>query len=93
MCLARRVLPSACVALALRSLLFRPLPLYATSTRARGIERSVIEMLGGASLMERLNADDRSSTVKAQRSQPTGAVDFLLEPLPLACARPPTTLL
>ena len=58
------------------------------STRACGIERSVLKMLFGASLMmERLNAYDRSPTVKAQRSQPTGAVDFLLEPLPLACAR------
>ena len=87
------MLPFACVALALHLLLFRTLLLFATSTRARGIERLVLEMLNGALLMERFNAYGRSSTVKAQRSQPTGAVDFLLEPLPLACARPPTTLL
>ena len=62
------------------------LPSLRHSTRARGIQRS--EMLFGAWCpMERLNAYDRSPTVKAQRSQPTGAVDFLLEPLPLACAR------
>ena len=68
------------------------LPSLRYSTRARGIQRC--EMLFGAWCpMERLNAYDRSPTVKAQRSQPTGAVDFLLEPLPLACARPPTTLL
>ena len=59
------------------------------STRARGNnERSVPEMLLGALMMvERLNACSRSITVKAQRSQPTGAVDLLLEPLLLACAR------
>ena len=65
------------------------------STRARGNnERSVPEMLLGALMMvERLNACSRSVTVKAQRSQPTGAVDLLLEPLLLACALPPTALL
>ena len=87
------MLPLACVALALHLLLFRTLLLYATSTRARGIERLVLEMLNGALLMERLNAYGRSSTVKAQRSQPTGGVDLVLEPLLLACALPPTTLL
>ena len=64
-------------------------------TRARGNnERSLPEVpLGALMMVERLNACSRSVTVKAQRSQPTGAVDLLLEPLLLACALPPTTLL
>ena len=82
-----------CAAFALHLLLFRILLLYATSTRARGIERSVLKMRNGALHMERLNAHGRFSTVKAQRSQPTGGVDLVLEPLLLACALPPTTLL
>ena len=70
-----------------------PTPLR-SSTRARGNnERSLPVVPLGALMMERLNACSRSTTVKAQRSQPTGAVDLLLELLILACALPPTTLL
>ena len=64
-----------------------PTPLR-SSTRARGNnERSLPVVPLGALMMERLNACSRSTTVRAQRSQPTGAVDLLLEPLILACAR------
>ena len=80
--------------LALRACCVPSLPSLRYSTRARGIERTTVAMLNdGVSGMERLNARSRSSTVIAQRSQPTGSVDFLLEPLPSACARPPATSL
>ena len=74
--------------LALRARCVPSLPSLRHSTRACGIERTTVAMLNdGVSRMERLNARSRSSTVIAQRSQPTGSVDFLLEPLPSACAR------
>ena len=59
---------------------------FTLTTRASGDERSML-FLGGS--MRRLNAHGRSSTVRSQRPQPTGAVDLALEPLTFACAHPP----
>ena len=59
---------------------------FTPTPRASGDERSML-FLGGS--MRRLNAHGRSSTVRSQRPQPTGAVDLALEPLTFACAHPP----
>ena len=57
---------------------------FTPTPRSSGNERSML-ILGGS--MRRLNAHGRSSTVRSQRPQPTGAVDLALEPLTFACDR------